>query len=169
MRHLLCAKRGSSVPMGRPLSRKPTSLRLTARWLLLPALALIIQSSLPSPSSAAKRETKYSMYLAIDDLVSPGVKFKGDTLHLIAEVFNNGNKVTGGEINVTSNDRQKKPICNIVVSQKQYFCNFRFPNTGTWTIVARYKSAVSGPIHYLASKSINVEVFNRPPPGTVVT
>lgn len=169
IRHLRCAKSGASGKMARHLSRKQTSLRLTARWLLPPALALIIQSAVPSPSSAAKRETKYSISLGIEDLVSPGTRFKGDTLHLIPEVFDHGHTVTGGEIKVTSNDPLKKFICNIAVRQAYYYCNFSFPNTGDWTIFARYKSAASGPIHYLASTSINIEIFNRPPPGTVVT
>ena len=106
------------------------------------------------------------MEMYILNLANPGVFDKGDTLHVIAVPFINGNTENHGEINVTSNDPLKKNICNIIMSTKHFYCNISFPNAGNWTIVARYKAAILGPNHYLASKSLKVTISGHAPTTT---
>jgi len=137
------------------------------RWILVPALILIAQSCISMPISGAANAPRPTIVFSVLNLKNPGVFIQGETLHFIAVAFTNGKTVTVGEIKLTSNDPLKKTICNIVMNRKHFYCNTSIPNTGVWTISARYRSTLAGPVHYLASRSRRLTITAQQPTTTL--
>ena len=46
------------------------------------------------------------------------------------------------------------------MASKHYYCNISFPNSGRWTIYAKYRSSTIGPAKYVASSSFVITIKN---------
>ena len=84
--------------------------RCIVSWMFLTVIATGSLGLFAPEALASKSGSRVTMFLYVNNLAKPDVLDKGDTLHLIAVAYLNGNHEVGGEINVTSNDPFKKQI-----------------------------------------------------------
>lgn len=129
---------------------------------LVPLMGQVLFIGLAGSSfSGAATSTPISLKMTLVDTESPGSFWTGDILRITAQAFISGAAARTGEIDLTTNDRDEKTLCGLIVGPgRGDYCIIDFSNAGRWTIKASYERQDYWPPRFAATKGLTVTIHS---------